>query len=61
MTKRKPGAVRGGKRPNSGRKPYPPDVRAYLATTDAAEATTAAIRSSRGYKIWEKRNKESES
>jgi len=52
MTKRKPGAVRGGVRPGAGRKPYPPDITAYLRTVDAMRATTDAIRESPGYREW---------
>jgi len=52
MTRRKPGAVRGGSRPGAGRKPYPSDVVAYLGTVDARRATIDAIRASPGYRLW---------
>lgn len=51
-TPRKPGAKKGGRRPGSGRKSYPPDVEAYLRTVEATRAITDAIRASRGYREW---------
>lgn len=56
-TQRKPPATRGGPRQGAGRKPYPPDVVAYLRTVDAARATVEAIRASAGYREWAEANR----